>query len=347
MTRPAGQSARIPETLIEEIRRALPIESVVARSVPLKRRGAWHTGLCPFHQEKSPSFSVHPARRTFHCFGCGAHGDVVAFVMRHDGCTFPEAVARCAAECGLSADLDTARAAAPWARKPRTAASPDLERQRDAEQRSRAAWGMWDRAQPPGDAVRAYLAGRHLALPESALVVLREARLKHPDTGDALHPVMLARVDGPDGTFRAVHRTFLQRRDDGGVGKLAGVENAKLTLGPLPGGAVRLFPAAPHLALAEGLETALAVHALTGLPVWACISAEILASVQLPFDVGRVTIFADRDKPRPPRHPEGHGVAAARVLAERLRAMAVQVDLRVPNAPLKDYADVLVARVAA
>ncbi|MBR0649526.1 hypothetical protein GXW78_07635, partial [Roseomonas terrae] len=144
------KAGRVPEAFLEEIRHALPIEQVVSRHVALKRRGQWLSGLCPFHQEKSPSFAVHPARRNFHCFGCGAHGDVVGFVMRHDGCTFPEAVARCAAECGLSNDLDAAKASAPWARRPRTAASPDMERQRDAEKRSRAAWDIWDRARPAG-----------------------------------------------------------------------------------------------------------------------------------------------------------------------------------------------------
>lgn len=345
MSAPAGQ--RIPEAFLDEIRLALPIEQVVARHVALKQRGQWWTGLCPFHQEKSPSFSVHPARRNFHCFGCGAHGDVVGFVMRYDGCTFPEAVARCAAECGLSTDLQAAKAAAPWARKPRTAASPDMERQRDAEQRSRAAWGIWERAQPAGAAVRGYLAGRHLPFPAPCGAVIREARLKHPDTGDQLHPVMVCRIDGHDGSFRAVHRTFLAPRPDGGVGKLGGVENAKLTLGPLPGGAIHLFPPVEHMGVAEGVETALAVHALTGMPVWACVAAEILAALQLPFDVARLTIFADRDKPKPPRHPEGHGVAAARALAERQRGMAVRSEIRVPALPFKDYADVLEAKVAA
>jgi DNA primase len=335
---------RIPEGLLDRIRAALPIESVVGRAVKLKRRGAWHSGLCPFHQEKSPSFSVHPERRSYHCFGCGAHGDVIGFVMRHEGLTFPDAVARCAGECGIS--VEHVPEAAPWARAPRTAASPDMARQRDAEQRSAGAWRMWDAASRPGEAVRSYLAGRGLVLP-AACDVIREDLLRHPDTGSALHPVMLARVDGPDGAFRAVHRTYLARQPQGGFGKLPGVENAKLTLGPLPGGAIRLFPAAEHLALAEGIETALAVHALVGVPVWACIAAEILAAVQLPFDVGRVTIFADRDKPRPPRHPEGHGVAAARQLAARLRPMAVQAEIRTPLPPHKDYADVLAAKEVA
>jgi DNA primase len=336
-------TGRIPESLLDRIRAALPIEQVVGRAVPLKRRGAWWSGLCPFHQERSPSFSVHGERRTFHCFGCGAHGDVIGFVMRHEGLSFPDAVARCAAECGLS--VETVPEAAPWARPPRAAPAPDAARRRDAEERSAAAWRLWDGADPPGPAVLGYLAGRGLSLPPGCAVV-REGRLRHPDTGAALHPVMLARVDGPDGRFRAVHRTFLAPRPDGGFGKLQ-VDAAKLTLGPLPGGAIRLFPAAGHLALAEGIETALAVHALTGLPVWACIAAEILAAVDLPFDVGAVTIFADRDKPRPPRHPEGHGVAAARQLAARLRPMAVRVEIRAPLPPHTDYADVLAERMAA
>lgn len=345
----AAPRQKIPESLLDAIRAALPIEGVIGRSVALKRRGAWHTGLCPFHGEKTPSFAVHPQRRRFNCFGCGVHGDVIGFVMRAEGLQFAEAVARCAGEAGLAADLKQATERAPWS-APRPIAAAPVARADDAADRTAWAARIWQEAEPirAEGAVAAYLRGRCLwPLPAPCFSVLREARLRHPETGAALHPVMLARVDGPDGSLRAVHRTYLAPRPGGGVGKLAGVGQVKLVLGPLPGNAIRLFPAAPRLALAEGIETAIAVHALTGMPVWACVAAEILAAVELPFDVEEAVIFADRDAPKPPRHPLGHGVHAAHRLALRLRAQAVRTEVRVPREPHKDYADVLLARSAA
>jgi DNA primase len=74
---------------------------VVGRSVRLIKRGREFTGLCPFHNEKSPSFTVNDDKGFFHCFGCGAHGDVIGFTMRNSGMAFPEAVELLAGEAGL------------------------------------------------------------------------------------------------------------------------------------------------------------------------------------------------------------------------------------------------------
>ncbi|MDA0339846.1 MAG: DNA primase, partial [Proteobacteria bacterium] len=79
-----------------------PIADVVGRKVKLQKRGKEHTGLCPFHGEKTPSFTVSDDKGFYHCFGCGAHGDVVKFVMESEGLAFPEAVERLAGEAGLA-----------------------------------------------------------------------------------------------------------------------------------------------------------------------------------------------------------------------------------------------------
>jgi DNA primase len=86
---------------LDELRARLALSSVVARRVRLQRRGREHLGLCPFHNEKTPSFTVNDDKAFFHCFGCGAHGDVIGFVMRAESLSFPEAVERCAQEAGL------------------------------------------------------------------------------------------------------------------------------------------------------------------------------------------------------------------------------------------------------
>ena len=86
---------------LDDIRSRVTLSDVIARRVKLIRRGREHTGLCPFHNEKTPSFTVNDDKGFFHCFGCGAHGDVIGFVMRTEGLSFPEAVERLAGEAGL------------------------------------------------------------------------------------------------------------------------------------------------------------------------------------------------------------------------------------------------------
>ena len=91
----------IPPDFIDELRDRLSIASVIGGRVRLQKRGRDHTGLCPFHKEKTPSFTVSEEKGFFHCFGCGAHGDVVGFVMRSDNLSFPEAVERLARDVGM------------------------------------------------------------------------------------------------------------------------------------------------------------------------------------------------------------------------------------------------------
>ncbi len=96
-----GAMAFSPEFL-DELRSRLTLSEVVGRRVALKRKGREHSGLCPFHNEKTPSFTLNDQKGFFHCFGCGAHGDVVGFVMRSEGLSFPEAVERLAREAGVA-----------------------------------------------------------------------------------------------------------------------------------------------------------------------------------------------------------------------------------------------------
>jgi DNA primase len=96
-----------PEFL-DEIRQRVGLVATIGRRVKLVKRGREHSGLCPFHNEKSPSFTVSEAKGFFHCFGCGAHGDVIGFAMRAEGLSFPEAVERLAGEAGLPVPESTA-----------------------------------------------------------------------------------------------------------------------------------------------------------------------------------------------------------------------------------------------
>lgn len=93
--------AKIPPEKIAEVRERADIVDVIQRSVRLTKKGQQHVGLCPFHNEKTPSFGVSQSKQLFHCFGCGAGGDIFAFYMRVEGVDFPEAVRRLATEVGV------------------------------------------------------------------------------------------------------------------------------------------------------------------------------------------------------------------------------------------------------
>ena len=90
-----------PEELIEEIRTKNDIVEVISGYVRLQKKGSNYFGLCPFHNEKSPSFSVSPAKQMYYCFGCGAGGNVITFLMEYENATFPEAVKMLAQRAGV------------------------------------------------------------------------------------------------------------------------------------------------------------------------------------------------------------------------------------------------------
>jgi len=96
-----------PPAFLDDIRTRVPLSDIVGKQVRLQRRGREFIGLCPFHREKSPSFSVVEDKGFFHCFGCGAHGDVIGFVMRTENLAFPEAVERLAGQAGLEMPKQT------------------------------------------------------------------------------------------------------------------------------------------------------------------------------------------------------------------------------------------------
>ena len=96
------------EEQIEEVRAANDIVNVIGSYVKLKRSGGSYTGLCPFHNEKTPSFSVNQARQMYKCFGCGAGGNVITFVMEYENYTFPEALESLAERAGITLKAEEA-----------------------------------------------------------------------------------------------------------------------------------------------------------------------------------------------------------------------------------------------
>ena len=96
-----------PPGFLDELRSRVPLGDLVGRRVRLTRRGRERAGLCPFHNEKTPSFYVVEDKGFFHCFGCGAHGDAIGFLMRADNLDFIEAVERLAGEAGIAVPQQT------------------------------------------------------------------------------------------------------------------------------------------------------------------------------------------------------------------------------------------------
>ena len=96
-----------PPRFLDELRQRCSLADVVGRRVRLTKRGREYVGLCPFHNEKTPSFNVVEDKGFFHCFGCGAHGDVIGFLMQNGGLGFREAVEQLAGEAGLEVPQST------------------------------------------------------------------------------------------------------------------------------------------------------------------------------------------------------------------------------------------------
>ncbi|MET1117043.1 MAG: DNA primase [Comamonas sp.] len=131
----------IPQTFIQELLSRVDVVDIVGRYVQLRKGGANFMGLCPFHGEKSPSFSVSPSKQFYHCFGCGKNGNAIGFLMEHAGMGFVEAVQDLAGQVGLVV--------------PQADLSPQ-ERQRQAAQKEKQAT-LADVLEKAGDAYRRHL----------------------------------------------------------------------------------------------------------------------------------------------------------------------------------------------
>ena len=218
-----------------------------------------------------------------------------------------------------------------------------------ADRMKKLAKRIWDEAQSirQGDEVDCYLANRGLSLAEYPKVLRFHPALGYYDKDDtgktrkvAEYPAMLACIQGADGYVITLHRTYLK------AGQKAPQREAKKVLSAgINCAAVRLFEATDELVIAEGIETALAVHLRTGKPVWAAISAGNMEKVWLPETARRISIYADNDA-----NSEYDGQASAFALARRLKKEERkngprQVEVFVPRYAGTDWADVWLSRI--
>jgi DNA primase len=177
----------------EKVKQQADIVRVIGEYVRLKKSGQSFTGLCPFHQEKTPSFNVHPVRQIYHCFGCGVGGDVFKFVMEMDKIAFPEAIRTVAEKCGIA--IPRPRERSPEERKENQQRSVLVEMHREAA----AFFARQLHESGEGKVASAYLEDRSL----NREVTTRFGLGYAPSAGDALlrflktkYPEKLLEVSG-------------------------------------------------------------------------------------------------------------------------------------------------------
>jgi len=155
--------AHFPPAFLDEVVARADIVDIIARHVELKKSGANLMGLCPFHHEKSPSFSVSPDKQLYYCFGCGQGGGAFQFLMEHDGYSFPEAVEYLAEKAGLEVPQDSERSPVDEARQKQAynmleRASGAMSRALDGEHGGKARAYLQQRGMP-ADIIRDYGVG--------------------------------------------------------------------------------------------------------------------------------------------------------------------------------------------
>ncbi len=326
----------------------------VTAKVALKHAGgAEYKGLCPFHNEKTPSFTVNTRKGFFHCFGCGHHGSnaidfVIALNFPGMSDAFQQAVELLERENGLH----HFKASAPPPPRPKVEQREDLDK-------AAAVRRLWEEAKPltAGDPVDRYLRGRCLRPPGEWLTGSRDnagwpetlrfaARCWHGIEKRHL-PAMIAAMRRPDGKLTAVHRTYLAV--SGTAVTKAGTERDKAMFGSPLGTWMLLGPVDDHMVGGEGIETTLAAMQLFGRSGLAFGSRAGMAKTELPFACSDFIYAADRNKPHLVAERSRVGERAA-FAGAKAHGVGRTVRVKVPALPgdgLGDFNDMLKLRVAA
>jgi len=304
---------------VERLKSAVSVAAVISDTVPLQRNGKHLVGLCPFHDERTPSFNVYTDH--YHCFGCGRHGDVIDWLVATRQMTFPEAVRHLTG--GAHPDRthhQPLRAPSPR-RAPRSPTADVFLR-------------CWNEGlDPAGTLVQTYLHNRGgLFVPDGAPIRFhprcqRGAR-DLPD-GPEYWPAMLALMTDPiSGRPVGLHRTYLLPDGSGKAPvttRCGAVLKTKMILGTW--GVVRLASDAEvgrALAISEGIENALTASQIVGWgPVWAAGTQDEIAQFPLLPGIEALTIFADADD-------SGTGLNAARECAKRWTRFGREALIHVP-----------------
>lgn len=301
----AGERNRVTDLprICADLRDRFPISGVAAKAgVKLQRAGRELKGCCPFHPDKSPSFTIYADDRRFQCFGCGAEGDVLDFVQRAYGVKLLPAIEML--DGGALRELE----------QQRVVATPKADW-------SKAALSIWESATAiQGTPAEAYLRSRGITmeLPHT----LRFARLRYPQE-QTRRPALVAAVCAPSGDLTGIQRTFLTEE-----GRKADVAEVKLSLGRVAGGAIQLGAPVASLVVTEGLEDGLTLAQALGRSVWVSAGTSMLPRMELAEITRAVVIGADGDAP---------GETAANKAAHAFAAAGRKVRIMRPATGFKDF----------
>lgn len=329
-----------------EIRARILVSKVVGRVVELKKAGREFTGLCPFHSERTPSFTVNDAKGFYHCFGCGAHGGAIDFVRQRQGLDFKAAVELLESENGLRA-LQAARPAPP----------PPKVRQRQDLDKEEAVRRIWRDtvAVETGGVVDRYLRGRCLVPPSDYGFGDPAVNAGWPPSirfGAAVWhglekrrlPAMVTAQRRADGSLGSVHRTYL--KVTGQDVTKAGTARDKAMFGDPVGTCMLLGPVADRMTGGEGIETSLSAMQLFQRSGLAFGSRALMATVEPPFECSDFIYAADRNKahrdPAKSRVGEAAAWKGARAFGTG-RTVQVKVPKLPPGQETGDFNDMLLA----
>lgn len=297
---------------LDAIRRDNPLPDVAAQLVAIRQVGKEWIACCPFHADRSPSFTIFDAGRRFHCFGCGASGDVLDFVQRAYGVTFPEAARMLGA--GEVPKLQTP-------------AVREFSEAVKGQDYGKVARSIWNRAVPAsGTPAESYLRFRGILPPYPPDV--RFLALPCDNLGPL--PCLVLAVRDVDGEETGIQRIWLAHD---GMGK-ADVAKPKRSLGQVKGGAIRFgdLDGSGVVTVCEGPEDGLSLLDLFGAPVWVSAGAVFLPHMQFPPGVRSIVIAADND-------PAGRDAAQSAARAFAGRGLSVRIIRPIDGA--KDFNDEL------
>lgn len=278
---------------IEEAKRKYNISDIAARwtSSPPRKSGAEQVALCLFHRERRASMRLNDAEGLYHCFGCGAQGDIVEFVQAYLGVGFIDALK--------------------WLGAAELPPVDEAERQKAVQENKRRlvinlreAIGMWasGSAIEHGDPAYTYLRARgiDIALPPSLRFGMlpkrrvRDAEGNDTDEWGPVYPALICGCQNAVGKVVGIQRIFFKNNDP-----RLGKADCKLSLGQVRGSVLRLAPPEDHVGLIEGPEDGLSAVTLykPGLPVWVVMGTGMMPYVDFPSMVKRLTLLGQNDEP--------------------------------------------------
>ncbi len=272
---------------VDEAKQRYNISDIVARTRKVTRAGRNEKrALCAFHNERTPSMQLNDAKGTYHCFGCGASGDLVTYVMKTEGLSFMEAMRWLGAASLPGVDP---------AQRAKAAAEDEADRQRAIDR----ARDVWDRARPaPGTPAEVYLRSRGIVMPIPHTIRFAHTPAWYDDDsgecGPDLPAMLGAVVDGNDQLI-GLQRVFLA---DGGKSK-ARMQKPKRSLGRVKGGALRINSDADsvghELILTEGPEDDLSLAQELGAEVWVTLGTAMMPFLDYPPRVVSIVIAGQND----------------------------------------------------